>query len=252
MIGEQWRDPINVTKEQWMALLENQDIIKEQDIELLRLFYKYKDCKATSLEVAQLLHMPHHAPINRQVSRLGKRIVEELNISAPKHRYGDRRGEGCNWWNVPFWGETKKGGFYWILRPELQEAMRELAQEEELAPEIKFPEEVDFDGQESFYEGAVKQVYVNRYERSRSARDRCVEIYGSKCSVCGFDFAEKYGEVGKDIIHVHHLVPLSQSGKEYKVDPENDLRPVCANCHVIIHQSNPPYSIDEVKAMLAN
>ncbi|MEI8372579.1 MAG: hypothetical protein WCJ35_07065 [Planctomycetota bacterium] len=37
-------------------------------------------------------------------------------------------------------------------------------------------------------------------------------------------------------------------GKEYKVDPVNDLRPVCANCHAILHRLKPAYSIDEVKA----
>jgi len=61
-----------------------------------------------------------------------------------------------------------------------------------------------------------------------------------------------YGEVGRDIIHVHHLKPLAEIGEKYRVDPINDLRPVCPNCHVIIHTRNPPYSIDEVMAILKN
>ena len=66
------------------------------------------------------------------------------------------------------------------------------------------------------------------------------------------DFEKAYGEVGKNIIHVHHLKPLSEIKDEYKVDPENDLRPVCPNCHMIIHRRKPVFSIDEVKAMLEN
>jgi len=34
---------------------------------------------------------------------------------------------------------------------------------------------------------------------------------------------------------VHHLVPISKIGKKYRVDPIKDLRPVCPNCHAVIH-----------------
>jgi len=33
-------------------------------------------------------------------------------------------------------------------------------------------------------------------------------------------------------------------------DPIRDLRPVCPNCHVVIHRREPPYSIDEVRQLL--
>ena len=34
------------------------------------------------------------------------------------------------------------------------------------------------------------------------------------------------------------------------VDPVRDLRPVCPNCHVVIHLRHPPRAIEEVRAML--
>ncbi len=136
MLGESWKDPINITKEQWMIILEDKDIITEKDVELLKLIYVRDGCKATGSQLAQLLHMPHHVFLNRQVGQLGKRIVEKLNILAPKYRYG----EGFNWWNVPFWGEERKEGIYWILRPELQEAIREIDEEEASSLEITIPE----------------------------------------------------------------------------------------------------------------
>lgn len=98
-----------------MFLLEEKDIIIEKDVQLLKLIYDCDRCMATATQLAQILRMPHHAPLNSQVGRLGKRIVKKLNISAPKQKYG----EGFNWWNVPFWGTGAKEGFYWILRPEL-------------------------------------------------------------------------------------------------------------------------------------
>ena len=115
---------------------------------------------------------------------------------------------------------------------------------------VNFPEEIDVNNYTDLFEGAKKQVYVNSYERNSSARERCIKHYGARCIICGFDFEEVFGKVGKDVIHVHHLKPLHEIGETYRVDPINDLRPVCPNCHVIIHKNNPPYSIDEVKAMI--
>lgn len=83
-------------------------------------------------------------------------------------------------------------------------------------------------------------------------RERCVKRYGARCIICGFDFEKTYGEVGRDIIHVHYLKPLSEIGETYRVDLIKDLRPVCPNCHLIIHTRNPAYSIDEVKLMIKN
>jgi 5-methylcytosine-specific restriction protein A len=51
---------------------------------------------------------------------------------------------------------------------------------------------------------------------------------------------------------VHHIVPIAKVGKQYRLNPITDLRPVCPNCHAVIHRSEPPFSIEEVKQMLRN
>lgn len=61
-----------------------------------------------------------------------------------------------------------------------------------------------------------------------------------------------YSALDKDFIHVHHLKPLSEIRKEYKVDPIRDLRPVCANCHAVIHSRKPAYTMEEMKEMYKN
>jgi len=38
--------------------------------------------------------------------------------------------------------------------------------------------------------------------------------------------------------------------KNTKVNPVNDLIPVCPNCHWVIHLSDPPQTVEEVKALL--
>lgn len=90
---------------------------------------------------------------------------------------------------------------------------------------------------------------MNRYERDRSARDACIQHHGAICKVCDFDFSKIYGEVGKGFIHVHHTVPVSKLGKDYNVDPIEDLVPVC---HAMHHRRNLPYSVPELRSAIEN
>lgn len=113
---------------------------------------------------------------------------------------------------------------------------------------FSLPEEVE--ETEAIYEGAMRRISVNAYERSPEARRKCIAHYGTSCFVCGFDFAKAYGEAGKDYIHVHHLRQLSEIGEKYQIDPIRDLHPVCPNCHAVIHRRKPAYSLEEVKAFL--
>lgn len=100
-------------------------------------------------------------------------------------------------------------------------------------------------------EGAVCAITVNAHERNPEARRRCIEHYGTSCSICEFDFGAVYGEEAEGIIHVHHLRPLSEIGRQYNVDPIEDLRPVCPNCHAVLHhRHNLPYSIEQVRTFL--
>lgn len=108
----------------------------------------------------------------------------------------------------------------------------------------------DEDYRRGLPEGAKTRVEVNRYERSRANRDRCLSVHGYDCRVCGMNFEEQYGEIGKDYIEVHHLTPLPDLDEDYEIDPTTDLVPVCPNCHRMIHRRNPPYTVDEMKAIL--
>ncbi|HEY0670248.1 MAG TPA: HNH endonuclease [Sphingobacteriaceae bacterium] len=101
-----------------------------------------------------------------------------------------------------------------------------------------------------FSEGAANVVVLTKYERNTLARNACIEYYGYKCSVCGFDFEEFYGHLGSGFIHIHHLIPISNIAEEYEINPINDLRPVCPNCHAMLHKSNPPLTISDLKKLI--
>lgn len=115
-----------------------------------------------------------------------------------------------------------------------------------------FPTIGEISSKYDYIEGATKQILVNSYERNLEARSKCIQYYGYRCQICGFDFEQMYGEIGKSYIQVHHIIPLSEINAEYAVDPVRDLIPVCANCHAMVHRTTPALSIGQIKEALEN
>ena len=98
----------------------------------------------------------------------------------------------------------------------------------------------------------VSRVEVNRYEHSPDARRICIAHHGTSCAVCGFSFEVAYGDLGRDFIAVHHLVPVSRLDSSYELDPVTDLVPLCANCHAMAHHAvGTPRSVAELRRIMA-
>ncbi len=68
------------------------------------------------------------------------------------------------------------------------------------------------------------------------------------CEVCGFDFGERYGELGAGFAECHHTMPVSslKPGEKTRL---SDLAIVCANCHRMLHRRT-WLSIDELKQVI--
>jgi len=115
---------------------------------------------------------------------------------------------------------------------------------------VGVPESSELEGASTYIEGSRFVITSHRYERDPAARQACIDFYGFVCQVCGLDLEIRYGDIGKGFIHVHHLTPISEIGQQYRIDPVNDMRPVCPNCHAMLHRRSPPYTIDELKAHL--
>ena len=71
------------------------------------------------------------------------------------------------------------------------------------------------------------------------------------CEICGFDFAENYGDVGKGYIEAHHIKPLSEMHMNEKTRVE-DLMMVCSNCHSMIHRKKPWLTGADIKKLLSD
>ena len=106
-------------------------------------------------------------------------------------------------------------------------------------------------GVQTHVEGEANTVMRTIFKRNPNARGDCLKHHGYCCKSCGFNFERVYGVFGRKYIHVHHLVEISSIGNEYTIDPINDLVPVCANCHAMLHRKRPAFTIEELKKLMA-
>ena len=90
-------------------------------------------------------------------------------------------------------------------------------------------------------EGECKMYVSKHFERDPMARQLCIQYYGNqyRCEICGFNFEKFYGkrEIAEPYIEVHHINPIALRAKEggYEINYKNELIPLCANCHRMIH-----------------
>lgn len=99
-----------------------------------------------------------------------------------------------------------------------------------------------------YFEDSDKLEFHTRIERNRSLIRAVKKAQGYKCRACGFDFAKKYRNVGKQFIEAHHLVPLSElDNGRIKLDPKTDFAVLCSNCHRMIHRTDCISDVDEFR-----
>jgi predicted HNH restriction endonuclease len=128
------------------------------------------------------------------------------------------------------------------------------------------PKEIEREAKRSFSEIIIEEGQLDNrttIQRNRSSKLREIAITEFKkanngklfCVVCGFDFFETYGELGKDFIEIHHTEPMHLMDIEgEKTTVEEALKKVatvCPNCHRMIHrEKGKMLSIKEIKALI--
>ncbi len=99
-------------------------------------------------------------------------------------------------------------------------------------------------------EGRRRLVLHLQRERNQTVvRNKRKQAASLDCEVCGFSFGRVYGSAASDYCEVHHLLPLSDVEYTTRTRME-DLAILCANCHRVVHQHNPPYTLNQVRSML--
>ncbi len=72
-------------------------------------------------------------------------------------------------------------------------------------------------------------------ERSTRLANEAKIRDGYTCRVCGINFEQLYGSLGRGFAEAHHIVPLGKLVKSRRNSAE-DLATVCANCHRMLHR----------------
>lgn len=233
-----------LTTDQWSEILLRPELTNQTDLKIFQALYSFDEHKAYASQVGSLLAYQGkapHAPLNSEIGRYAKRIAKYFDI-----QFSERSLKKYKYWDLFFNGWNEGRYFVWQLRPEIAQALKDC----KLTGERPYAEELVAQEGFSFNEGARRTITVNAYERSPNARNLCIAHWGSLCQVCEFDFERMYGEIGSGFIHVHHLVPLSEVGVTYQVDPVKDLSPVCPNCHAMLHSCSPPLSIEALRRLI--
>lgn len=207
----------------------------ERQLEMLRVHLAAPDYTITARHLALALGFTSWNAANLHYGKFAGKLCDDMNV-APSTNLSVL---------VEFF--KSPGSEYELrLRSSVIEALNELG----IAGRSAWAFQEEMGTEEQLVEGASFTVQVSAFERNPVARRKCIDHYGTNCAVCGFDFGVAYGSSAAGYAHVHHLKPLASIGEEYVIDPIKDLRPVCANCHAVIHLRRPPYSIEEVKGML--
>ena len=111
------------------------------------------------------------------------------------------------------------------------------------------------DGGEQESQGSVEGIPTWRthrtYERNSRNRAKAILHHGNSCLGCGFSFDNIYTpEHSGGYIEVHHIHPLSEGPRV--VDPYEDLIPLCANCHRMVHRRRDDWlDLEELRQLLA-
>ena len=148
-------------------------------------------------------------------------------------------------------GKDQSGEQAFLMRPEVVTALQALGWDSSApsAPASERPSDPGLE-RKTYSEGGRRDVVQSKQERDPRARRECLKHYGTDCVVCGKSMETVYGPVAIGLIHVHHINPLAGTSARRRTDPIRDLRPVCPNCHGVIHRRSPLHSIDEVRALL--
>lgn len=121
----EYKDESLITKSQWKIVLQNKEITSELDFQTILSVFNSPQNRSTATEIAVKLGKDNYRIISASNTSFSKRICTYFKIKPPKNNRGGNR-----WWTIPYWGTPKGDGkYFYILRPELKEAIEELLSE---------------------------------------------------------------------------------------------------------------------------
>ncbi|MFZ3130610.1 MAG: HNH endonuclease [Desulfosporosinus sp.] len=211
-----WQDEPLVTKSQWKDILHNKEITHELDFKTILVIYNSPQNRTTATDIAEKLREKNYHIISSGNVSFSRRICKNLNIKPPKNSDGGNR-----WWTIPYWGApTGDGKYFFILRPELKEAIEELVSEGKLYNSYQERSTDPFQDIEEFM---ITSKELSNTEREANIKNRIGQEefrtnlikYWKNCSVTGCELVE--------ILKASHIKPWHCSDNRERLDMFNGL-----------------------------
>ena len=90
-----------------------------------------------------------------------------------------------------------------------------------------------------------------RVERNADISKKVKKAKGYTCEACNFNFEDKYGELGREFIEAHHLIPISSLDPgTFQVNLKKDFAVLCSNCHKMIHKLEDASDIKRLRRII--
>lgn len=129
----------DISKEEWIAILEDKSLIKEEYKSVLYKFYLEPRHRSTCRKLS-LKHGVESTIIHNSISKLGEVVQNKLKrfkvIGTDKE---------LTHWLIPMYGELNNNVLEWVIRPELVAAMETLYYQGNPSHKIIFEEEEEID-----------------------------------------------------------------------------------------------------------
>lgn len=174
-------------------------------------------------------------------------ILDELETLEPHHYPYMKYGDGFR---------GRQGVYLARLTPDLYAALSTVVAVLPQTPATSEDPKPEKAIASDFAEGERQKRETNFFNRNPQLRREAIRRHGPICIACKFNFEKRYGEAGKGYIEIHHLNPLAErfdatSGKPIRTKAE-DVVPLCANCHRVVHRTRPCMTLDALVSKIRN
>lgn len=250
---------LKIARKTWEIMLENNEIFKSEDVELLKRIYLSDNHATTCYDLSIQDGTTPQAYISPVVA-LCKRISNYLDLKPVINNCNE-----CVWWRILFWGRYREDNkFEWKLRPELAKAMEskfpdlqkqnnwifEEKEDDKLVQELK---EVSLISKSFEYSGTPKKkalpIFVDSHKTYPRDKNVALNALACACYKCEINnnhptFIRKKSDL--TYTEPHHLIPMSYSDEfDVSLDVEENIVSLCSNCHNEIHYGRDAYKLIE-------
>ena len=116
--------------------------------------------------------------------------------------------------------------------------------------EISTSEAVSINADKTVEENKVRKLHA-KFDRKGDISTKVKVRKGYQCEACGLIFSDKYGELGREFIEAHHLIPYSELNEgKTELNIDSDFAVLCSNCHRMIHRLPDPSDLNKLKEII--